>query len=295
LAGENADDLRMRWLAMAFKFGFRPDEMDVEFLPGTFSLAGFADGVIKQINESGGAALIVIDTSAAYFEGGDENSNVEVGNHARQLRRFCSCKGGPTVLVLCHPTKNASPDNMLPRGGGAFIAEIDGNLVLRRDGTVLELSWQGKLRGPGFEPVLFETQSTTAPELVDSRGRSLITVVATDLSSDEAEARKRSALRDEDQVLLVLDKLDAPSFTDIARELGWFISKGQPHKSKIHDILKKLQKAGLTDKDRKDKWELTEKGKKEALRLARDTVLETVLTPERQDQETADRSARTIV
>jgi hypothetical protein len=40
--------------------------------------------------------------------------------------------GGPCVLVACHPPKNAGDDNLLPRGGGAFIAEMDGNLTGRK-------------------------------------------------------------------------------------------------------------------------------------------------------------------
>jgi hypothetical protein len=65
-----------------------------------------------------------------------------MGTYARQLRRFTTMPGGPTVLVNCHPVKNASSDNLLPRGGGAFLAEVDGNLTCTRNDTVVSAHWQ---------------------------------------------------------------------------------------------------------------------------------------------------------
>ena len=55
-------------------------------------------------------------------------------------------------MALCHPTKGASRSNLLPRGGGAFLNEFDGNLVLWSHalGEVTELHWCGKIRGPDF-------------------------------------------------------------------------------------------------------------------------------------------------
>ena len=32
--------------------------------------------------------------------------------------------------MLCHPVKNAAKDNLLPRGGGQFLNELDANLTL---------------------------------------------------------------------------------------------------------------------------------------------------------------------
>jgi len=59
-------------------------------------------------------ALVVVDTSAAYYEGDDENANVQMGIHARRLRALVGLPGEPCVLVACHPVKNATPDNMVP-------------------------------------------------------------------------------------------------------------------------------------------------------------------------------------
>jgi hypothetical protein len=56
---------------------------------------------------------------------------------------------GYSVVVLCHPIKNVNdPAQLLPRGGGAFLAEMDGNLtVWKRDDDTVELH-HTKIRGP---------------------------------------------------------------------------------------------------------------------------------------------------
>ena len=61
-------------------------------------------------------AAIIVDTAAAHFEEDNDNDNVQAGNHARRLRSLCGLPGGPCVLVLCHPTKNAQDDNLVPQG-----------------------------------------------------------------------------------------------------------------------------------------------------------------------------------
>jgi hypothetical protein len=67
------------------------------------------------------------------------------------------------VLVLCHPPKNAADDNLQPRGGGSYVAEIDGNLTVTKDDMAVELHWQTKLRGPDFAPVNFLLRSGVRP------------------------------------------------------------------------------------------------------------------------------------
>ena len=135
-AGENPDDIRMRWLAMADKMAFDVDDIDVQFIAGVISIAEMFDQIKGEIAAEGGVTAVVVDTAAAYFDGDDENDNVQMGKYARTLRRLTTLPGGPSVIVPCHPTKNASNDNLLPRGGGAFIAEMDGNLVCTKRGSI---------------------------------------------------------------------------------------------------------------------------------------------------------------
>jgi len=100
--------------------------------------------------------LVIVDTSAAYFLGADEISNTEMGKHARMLRALTGLPGSPYVLVLRHPIKHVlEPAQLLPRGGGAFLAEMDGNLTLCKHDDVLVELHHGKIRGPGFEPMMF--------------------------------------------------------------------------------------------------------------------------------------------
>ncbi len=95
--------------------------------------------------------------------------------------------GNPGVLTLCHPPKNASDDNLQPRGGGAYVAEIDGNLTATMDAMTVTLHWQMKLRGPDFAPVNFLPRQVTHERLVTVTGKQMPTVVASILSDSVKE------------------------------------------------------------------------------------------------------------
>ena len=131
LAGENPVDVQMRWIAMAQQFDFDPDDADVWFIPGAFRISEVRDYLEAEVEAIDGVSLVLVDTSAAYFEGEDENNNQQAGAHARLLRGLTDLPGGPCVVVATHPPKSASDSNLQPRGGGAFIAEMDGNLTAR--------------------------------------------------------------------------------------------------------------------------------------------------------------------
>jgi hypothetical protein len=63
-AGENPDDVRMRWIAMAQNLDFDIDTIPVSFVPGTFKISQIAARITQEVKESGDVALVVIDTSA---------------------------------------------------------------------------------------------------------------------------------------------------------------------------------------------------------------------------------------
>jgi hypothetical protein len=177
-AGENPDDVRMRWIAMAQQLDFDFDEMAVHFIPGIFKLSQLFKRIRAEVERIGEVTLIIVDTSAAYFEGDEENSNVQLGNHARRLRSLVGLPGAPCVIAACHPPKNAADDSLIPRGGGAFLAEVDGNLTARSNAGGVEVHWQGKFRGPDFQPMMFQLKTVTHERLKDSKGRLIPTVVA---------------------------------------------------------------------------------------------------------------------
>jgi hypothetical protein len=63
-------------------------------------------------------------------------------------------------------------------GGSAFLNEVDGNLTLWASEDKTTLHWQGKFRGPEFEPMSCQMETKTSSAVVDSRGRLMPSVVA---------------------------------------------------------------------------------------------------------------------
>jgi hypothetical protein len=269
LAGENPDDVRMRWIAMSEELGFDPGIDTVHFLPGVFGIAAMRRALEKKAKDLGiEFALVIVDTSAAYFSGNDENSNAQLKNHARDLRTFVELPGGPCVLVSCHPTKNADMENLLPRGGGAFVAEVDGNLICRKQGDdMIEVHWHGKFRGPDFNPVNFELKQVNAKRLVDSKGRQIPTILALPLD-EAAHSAKRGKSRDqEDELLVMLSRNgEGLSLAALAQLAGWITPLGEPAKAKAQRVMSRLRDAGLVRNERGD-WQLTEAGKKAATKI----------------------------
>ena len=267
LAGENPDDIRMRWMAMAQRMPFDPDKINVHFIPGRFTLSTMFDRVADEVRDLGGAVLLIFDTAAVYFEGEDDNSNAQMGEYARTLRRFTTLAGGPCVIVACHPTKNATDDRLLPRGGGAFLNEMDGNLVCWQTDGLVQVHWHEKHRGADFSPIPFKLHTVTASGLVDSKGRPIPTVLAEALSEKAQEAAEAETRSDEDAVLVLLLHGGGSSNSKMAEALGWFMRDGKAYKEKVRRVSERLKKSKLVTDDRNGAC-LTEKGKKEAAKCA---------------------------
>jgi hypothetical protein len=264
-AGENPDDIRMRWIALSQEMGFDIDAIDVHFIPGPFKISGLFGRIEREVTALGGVALVVVDTSAAFFEGDDENSNVQAGAHARRFRGLVKLHEKPCVLVACHPIKSAADENLLPRGGGAFLAEVDGNLTCAKNDSTVDLHWQGKFRGPDFVPLTFQLRTVTHEPLKDSKGRLIPTVVAAHLSDLVAAELAATSRTNENRLLAALDGAESASLADLARMLGWFTGDGEPYKMMVSRTLKRLEKDRLVRLDR-GTYTVTEKGKKALLR-----------------------------
>ena len=272
LAGENPDDVRMRWLAMADAMGFDIDKINVHFLPGVYKLSEIGPRIKAEVEAIGPIDFLIVDTSAAFFEGQDENSNTQMGHHARRLRELVKLPGGPCVLVACHPVKNPSADNILPRGGGAFLAEVDGNLTLSKSDSVVTMHQQGKFRGPDFAPIPFMLSSATTPTLKDSRGRTIPTVIAKPLSERERSEAEASTRGDEDALLIAIAENERASMAGLATQLRWFTKDGKPYKARVQRAADRLKKGGYVKIER-GALTLSEKGKKEAIRAKQDVDL----------------------
>ena len=273
LVGENPDDVTMRLIG-ADSLRSDPEPLDdrIWFLPGVVNLPASVPALEAVGYELRGLDLVIIDTSAAYFLGAEENSNTEIGDHACNLRALVNLPGEPTVLVLCHPQKWAKEtEELIPRGGGAFLAEIDGNLTLRRlpDGAdnLVELHHSLKWRGPGFEPLTFRLEKIIAPKLIDAKGQQIPTVRAALVSPHEVEAEQNRGLADEDKLATILLKDPGISIAAIAQIAGWMTASNEPQKSRVHRTILRLEKSKLAVKNRTS-WELTEKGKDLARKIA---------------------------
>jgi hypothetical protein len=263
--GENPDDVRMRWIAMSKEFGFDIDDIAVHFIPGRFKNSDFRRRILYELRSIGEIVMVIIDTSAAYFPGDDPNNNAQMIAHAQTLRSLVDLPGGPSVLINCHPVKNAARDNLLPYGGGAFVNELDGNLTLWKD-DVTELSWQGKFRGPDFAPLSFKVQTVTHNRLKDSKGRALWTVVASYLSEVEQQQIQQTERSKEDKLLLAIKANGRNSLADYARMCEWFDSRGEPYKMLVSRTADRLVKSKLIARER-DEYVITNKGAKVITKL----------------------------
>lgn len=265
LAGENPDDIRMRWLAMSDHMGFDVKDIAVNFVIGRGpGFSDLIDQITDEVEALDGVAMIIVDTSVAFFEGSDENSNTEALAHALRLRGLTELAGGPCVIVNCHPVKNASDDNLLPRGGGSFLNEMDGNLTtVKVEDATVKLHWQGKFRGPEFDPIMFGLEKVTTDLIKDSKGKLIPTIIAKALSDSEVRELRASVHSNEDMVLAAMLNQEGASIADIAKACGWTYKGGLPDKSKVQRAFKGLEGKKLIDKLH-DSYVLTAKGKKAA-------------------------------
>jgi AAA domain len=271
LAAENPDDIRGRVILMAERLALDLDTLPLYFVPRAFNLAGGLDDLTSYVKAIDGASFVIVDTGAAFLAAAgtsDENDNLQALRFALDLRSLTQLPGQPTALALMHPTKYATKDNLLPRGGGAFLNEMDGNLTVWADGDreTTELFWNGKLRGPSFDPITFALETGTCAKLVDAAGRPTPTVwayPASEMRAEQAAERQRS---DEDDILLAMATAPAASFSILAKDLKWMTSDGQPAKYRVQRAVARLAGDKLATKKR-DRWTLTNTGKAEAKRL----------------------------
>lgn len=269
LAGENPTDIRMRWLGLSKAMGFDPDAVPVHFIDGVVSLSQTAELITAEVvRKQLSLSLVIVDTAAAFNEGDEENSNAQAGEYARRLRSLTKLPGNPCVIVLAHPAKNANDEELVPRGGSAFIAEVDGNVGLRKKDTTIAASVAGKFRGPDFPPVYFELITIRDhPKLRDTRGRQIPTVVARPISADEQSRLDQKGRSDDDAILSLLCDRPGLNPTDIARALDWYLratngKEPAPYHAKATRRLEVMEKQKLVEQ-RRGNWFATPKAQRD--------------------------------
>jgi len=263
LAGENPADLEARMIAMARAYKIPLDRLPY-VLPGAFPLNEDEIEKLKGLIKALGVplALIIGDTASSFFPGDDENSNVQSGGYARTLRTLHECPGGPAVIALSHPVKGAARGNLLPRGGGAFLNELDGNLVLWSEvqGEVTELHWCGKIRGPDFSPLGYRLRKVETG-LFDENSRPETTIIAEPMSEEAVADHGKQTLANEDVVLRAIHGHPEWSYAQICRDTGWLDDNDQPEKWRVQRAIASLLDDKLIHRLRKGApWKLTDKG-----------------------------------
>ena len=266
LAGENPDDIRMRWILLLEQMGLDENEVDVDFVDGRFKISEIPHHILVAATKHE-YVLVIVDTSVAFSQSLDENDNVEQLRHAQALRNLIDVlPGGPTILVCCHPPKNASDDNLQPRGGGAVIAEFDGNLTCKRTDTVTAVHHQGKFRGPDFAPLHFTLEGQTAARLKDSQGRQIWSVFAKPASEQDQENISKAMEADLAAVMAAIRDEPGISIASIAIRLGWQNKQRKPDKSKAQKRVRVLETKKWVERE-SEHLELTTKGKERLAKI----------------------------
>lgn len=262
LCGENPDGFRTRLLATLEAHGLERGDVAglITVLPLALRLGEYAEQIVQEARAQGGDyALVLVDTSVSYFSGDNEDDNLQARNHAWHLRALSELPGRPAVIANCHPTKSADRDSLLPRGGGAFLNEIDVNLTVWAEGEAASMHWHKKKRGPDFDPIPFEFHG----KVIEEHGVKVPTVVAVHITEQRAEEIRKSRSQEEDRLLFALLNHPEDSFPNLAFHCGW---NGDKAKSKVSRVMGRLKDDQLVKKHR-GRWVLSPTGKTEAERI----------------------------
>lgn len=282
LAGENPDDVAYRFLAEAQHEVSSVERVfsNTTVLPFSFAIEKGLPFIQEQAKKAGGYTFVLVDSKAAYFGGDSEDDNAQAYRHAKFLRELTQLLGRPTVLVVCHPIKRPeSPDQLLPRGGSAFLNEIDGNLTAWRESgaETVRLSYT-KIRGIPFDPVDIRISIVELHGLKTSSGKAVTSVLALPIGLDEVEQTQQNEAKKEDLLLGVIYDFPKASQRVWAERCGWVNEHGKAKTGTLSRVLAALSADKLVSKPRKSKaWRLTEKGRKEAEAARGDAHAESIL------------------
>jgi len=263
LSGENPDEAFRRAYALKKTYGAK-SETRVTICPDLLPLDQYRQWIEEDCKKRGNLDFIIVDTYQAFFamSGADisENDNAEVMKFATVSRGLCTVPGNPAVIILCHPVKNVTDHKlMIPRGGGALMGATDGNLTLvTQDKRMVEMHHSDKLRGPGFEPLLFEIPIVYPDGLVEVDGTPSSSVVARLAGSDVVA---KQAAQGRDTSLKILEALD---FDKKGLRVEKLCEQTGRAKTAVYKELNGLKEAHLVEHDPLEKgvYLITDKGHK---------------------------------
>lgn len=264
IAAENGTDVQMRFPPLLERFSVKPEELDMLVIDTIKNIDKELPAIERDIREFGPVDLIIVDTSPRLFLGDNFNDDKQMLDHAIRLRKLTELPGKPCVVALGHPIKYPkSPEDLLPKGGGAYLNEMDGNLTLwKHDDHLTDLHWTGKFRGPDFQPITFKLEVSYSPTNVDKKGSPLPTVTATHVSDAESEAIEADAANQEVVLLGAIQDKPRGTFNDWATSCGWFVKgdRSKPNKMKVTRLIKTAEKAKLVQKSGRT-YTITKAGK----------------------------------
>ena len=262
LCGENPDGFRTRMRATMHAMGLDDGDLTglVTVLPQALPLSNSVEQILEEARQKeGDYALVLVDTSISYYSGDDEDDNLQARTHAWHLRSLAELPGHPAIVANTHPTKSADRDNLLPRGGGAFLNEIDTNLTVWSEGETAVLHWHRKKRGPDFDPVPFEFHGMT----IEEHGRKVPTVYAAHITDQRATELKRARTEADNRLLYAMLHYPDSTYAEWASSCGW---NGEQAKSKVWRSMERLKEDKLVTKFR-GSLKLTKLGEEEAKRI----------------------------
>ena len=175
LAGENPYNVKWQYAAALAARNLSPADVDIHFVQGRFSIKEWTDVLRAKMEAMPDLKLVIVDSLQAFFEGDNDNDNTQMVEMAHKLRGLCKTSTRPALLIIAHPAgKVPQKDNLVPRGGGAFLNEIDGNLtVWSQDASQQTLHHSQKFRGAGFDPLEWVMQIHEFSHLTDIHGTPL--------------------------------------------------------------------------------------------------------------------------
>ncbi|WP_181893037.1 DUF977 family protein [Falsiruegeria mediterranea] len=262
LAGENHDNTRVQYLAACHAQDIDPASLPIYWHEGPFAVGSDLQQVLNDVSDLPDLRLIVGDTHQAFFQGDSDNDNMQMLEAARQWRPLTQrIASRPTVLIPTHPSgKTADRSNLVPRGGGAFLNEIDGNLTCWKDDNLVRLHWQGKHRGPDFLPVTMELKLFEDSRVVDAKNRPLAVPVLIETSAGKIRDKEAVQQIAERAILEVLKEQAKITQEQLAAATSI-------HKSTVKRRLDDLLDHGQIKRLGKSVYKLTKKGEDYLLAL----------------------------
>ena len=262
LAGENPEDIRLRIKAYCVSMSLPDAFNNVTFISRSFSITQHFEELMELSELVGGFDLVLVDGKTSFFSGDEENDNTQAYAQALELRSLTRLVGLPSVAVLCHPNRAVEgAEGLLPRGGSAFLNELDGNLTAWNSGGVVSLS-QNKIRGADFEPVKIKLDVFVFPDIKTNFGTPITSVIAKPLNMNESELLEEQAESEENRLLALVNSNPKSTLREWATLLGWNDRNGQPMVSKVSRTINQLKADKMVRKVRKN-WKITTAGKAE--------------------------------